>query len=596
MGTFSRLTIAFSGLLLASILSVAPSAKHQEPRQQPPPVPAVPPAAEAGIPITDKTVEAACALCHRPDDGGVMSRISFRRNTPEGWEGTIRRMVALNGLKIEPAAAREVVRYLSNHLGLAPEEVKPASFETERRMIDFKYTASRDAEQVCTACHSMGRVMLQRRSKDDWQMLVDMHRGWYPLTDFQAFRRMGPPQREPGPDGRPPDNRHPVDKALEHLTATYPLHTPEWAAWSATMRPPKLEGTWTLSGHELGKGPVYGTVRITSGNAPDEATTEITFTYARTGEKVSRKGRGIVYTGHQWRGRSTALTPGRSTEAGNDETSLREVMSVDRDWQSMSGRWFAGGYDERGLDVTLKRASGQPVVLGASRTALRSGASAQEVRLFGASLPANLTPKDIDFGPGITVATVSAAASDAVTVTLNVAEGAAIGPRDVVIGGTVRPAAIAVYDKVDYIKVAPDWAMARTGGASFPKGFAFFEAAAFHNGRDGRANTKDDINLGLVDAKWSLEEYAAVLNDEDLKYVGAIDATSGVFTPNLEGPNPQRAGNANNVGDVWVVATYTPDAGKGGPSGPPKRLRARAHLLVTVPLYMRWGTEAQTLQ
>lgn len=576
MGIFNRLTIPFSGVLIASILSVAPRA------QQPPPVP------EAGIPITDKTVQAACEMCHRPDDRGVMSRISFRRNTPEGWEGTIRRMVALNGLKIEPAAAREVVRYLSNHLGLAPEEVKPAWFETERRMIDFKYTASRDAEQVCTACHSIGRVMLQRRSKDDWHMLADMHRGWYPLTDFQAFRRMGPPQREPGPDGRPPDNRHPVEKALEHLTATYPLHTPEWAAWSATMRPPKLEGTWTLSGHEPGKGPVYGTVRVTVGSAADEVITEIAFTYARTGQTVSRKGRGIVYTGHQWRG--------RSTEAGNDETSLREVMSVERDWQSMSGRWFAGGYDERGIDVTLRRSSGQPVVLGASRTALRSGAS-QEVRLFGASLPANLTASDIDFGPGITVASVSANTPDAVTVTLNVANGAAIGPRDIVIGGAVRPAAVAVYDKVDYIKVAPDWAMARTGGVSFPKGFAYFEAAAFHGGRDGRPNTKDDISLGLVDAKWSLEEYAAVLNDEDLKYVGTIDAASGVFTPNVEGPNPQRAGNANNIGDVWVVATYTADdSGKGGPSGPPRRLRARAHLLVTVPLYMRWGTEAQTLQ
>ena len=75
-----------------------------------------------------------------------MSRISFRRNTPEGWEGTIRRMVALNGVKITPATARDVVRYLSNHLGLEPEEVKPATFETERRMIDFKYEPSRDAE------------------------------------------------------------------------------------------------------------------------------------------------------------------------------------------------------------------------------------------------------------------------------------------------------------------------------------------------------------------------------------------------------------------------------------------------------------------
>jgi quinohemoprotein amine dehydrogenase len=124
---------------------------------------------------------------------------------------------------------------------------------------------------------------------------------------------------------------------------------------------------------------------------------------------------------------------------------------------------------------------------------------------------------------------------------------------------------------------------------NYPKGLAHFEAIAFHNGRDGRANTGDDVAVGLVDAKWSLEEYSAVLNDEDLKFVGSIDAATGVFTPSAEGPNPQRVGNRNNIGDVWVVASYTPEGEK-------RPLRARAHLLVTVPLYMRWGTEAQTLQ
>jgi quinohemoprotein amine dehydrogenase len=585
MGTFTRLGIVFSGVLLGSFLSAAPRA--QQPPKTEQPSEAAP--AEAGIPVTDKTVQAACSPCHRPDDRGVMSRISFRRNTPEGWEATIRRMVALNGVKIEPAAARDMVRYLANHLGLAPEEVKPAAFEVERRMIDFKYEASRDAEQACTPCHSIGRVMLQRRSKQDWQMLVDMHRGWYPLSDFQAFRRMGPPQREPGPDGRPPDNRHPVEKALEHLTAAYPLHTPEWAAWSATMRAPKLEGMWTLTGHETGKGPVFGSVRIAQGGAPDEVTTEVTLTYARNGQQVSRTGRALIYTGHQWRGRSSESTAGRSSNGGNDATSMREVLSVERDWQTISGRWFSGGYDERGIDVTLRRSTGQPTVLGVNRPAVRAGSASAQVRVFAAGLPSNLTAKDLDFGPGVTVAGVTAAAPGAIDVTLNVARDAVVGPRDLAVAGAVRPAAIVVYDKVDYVKVAPEWAMARVGGVNFPKGLAYFEALAFHNGRDGKSNTKDDVSLGLVDAQWSLEEYSAVLNDDDLQYVGAIDPASGLFTPNVEGPNPQRSGNRNNIGDVWVVASYTPEGSK-------RPLRARAHLLVTVPLYVRWGTESQVLR
>jgi len=63
--------------------------------------------------------------------------------------------------------------------------------------------------------------------------------------------------------------------------------------------------------------------------------------------------------------------------------------------------------------------------------------------------------------------------------------------------------------------------------------------------------------------------------------VGEIDGARGLFTPASDGPNPKRSGNRNNVGDVWVVATHTP-----APGAAP--MRARAHLVVTVPLYMRW--------
>ncbi len=77
-----------------------------------------------GIPIDNETVVAACAACHITDDPQILSRISFRRTTPEGWQQTIRRMVSLNDMLLDPDEAREVVRYLSNNLGLAPEEAR----------------------------------------------------------------------------------------------------------------------------------------------------------------------------------------------------------------------------------------------------------------------------------------------------------------------------------------------------------------------------------------------------------------------------------------------------------------------------------------
>src|SRR5262249_686497 len=158
-----------------------------------------------------------------------------------------------------------IVRYLADHHGLAPEEAKPADFEVERRLIDFKYTADKDTESTCTNCHSMGRVIAQRRTKEEWELLIAMHRGYYPLSDFQAFRRLGPPPRDqpPATDGRPPDNRHPMEKAVAHLTTAFPLTTPEWSAWSATMRAPRLQGKWALAGKRLGKGPIFGQVVIT---------------------------------------------------------------------------------------------------------------------------------------------------------------------------------------------------------------------------------------------------------------------------------------------------------------------------------------------
>src|SRR6188508_2459724 len=274
----NRALVAATFVLTCAVLVAA-----QAP--QPTAAPAAKP--EDGIPITDATTQKACGTCHPPDEKGQMSRISFQRNTPEGWQMQIQRMAALNNLNIDPDTARQVVKYLSNNLGLAPEEAKPAAWEAEKRLIDFKYTANADAESTCNKCHSLGRVISQRRTKGEWDLLIAMHRGWYPLVDNQAFRRSGPPPRDAAAptDGRLPDNRHPFEKAVDHLSKTFPLKTPEWTAWSANMRPARLDGTWALTGWEQGKGPIYGRMTVTvDPSTPDEFTTSATYRVARTGE------------------------------------------------------------------------------------------------------------------------------------------------------------------------------------------------------------------------------------------------------------------------------------------------------------------------
>jgi quinohemoprotein amine dehydrogenase len=236
------------------------------------------------------------------------------------------------------------------------------------------------------------------------------------------------------------------------------------------------------------------------------------------------------------------------------------------------------------LDITLQRVGSDPLIVGAYPYALRTGQNRVQVTLYGANLPATAQGSDIDFGPGVSVTRVVRATPDAVTVELNVNAQAPRGARDVFLAGASGPQSVVVYEEVDRIEVAPAAGIARVGGAAFPKQFQQFEAIGYDDGPNDDDDA-DDLRLGVMPAAWTLEEYAVTYDDDDLRFVGAIDA-DGLFTPALDGPNPERSRNRNNVGDVWVVATHTrPDGTK---------LRARGHLLVTVPLYMRWDPWGQS--
>jgi quinohemoprotein amine dehydrogenase len=343
------------------------------------------------------------------------------------------------------------------------------------------------------------------------------------------------------------------------------------------MRSPRIAGRWALAGYEIGKGPVYGQVVISDRpDTVDGFLTEGRFVYARTGQTVARKSRAVVYTGYQWRGRS-ADTP-------DDPGTWREVLFIERNGQQISGRWFTGAYDETGIDVTLRRVSNDPVVSGTDVSALKTAATAQRVNIYGANFPESVAATAIDFGQGIKVARVVSATADRLTIDVDVAADARIGPRDLSIGGATHASALVVYSKIDGIKVIPQAGMARLGGVAFPSRPEQFEARAFSSGPDRQAGNGDDFDLGPIEPRWSLEEYTATFKDDDVQFVGEL-GQNGLFTPNVDGPNPKRSGNRNNVGDVWVVASFAP----AGADASAKPLRARAHLLVTVPLYMNWA-------
>lgn len=527
----------------------------------------------AQIPVTDPLVVAKCSGCHSKDDKGNLSRISWLRSAPEGWQQAIKRMVRLHGLTLAPDDARKIVQYLSDNHGLAPEEAKPGIYYFEKRHLDQEKFPE-VVREACVSCHPYGQAMNWRRAPAEWDLLVNMHIGFFPVVEWNSFR--GQPRMASMPPPPPgTDLRTPVEKAIEQMKKDFPLESKEWADWTASRRQAKLAGRWLLSASQPGKGQFTGEVSIEPGATPNEWVTRSTMTSLTSGETVTREGKSVLYSGSSWRGRS-----------GARDSVLREVMMVSRDQGTLEGRWFWGAYDEFGFDVKLVRAEDRPTILVSSVSALRKG-STSSFKILGDQFPAGLTTQDIDLGAGVAIKRIVSQTRSAIELEVEVADKAALGPRDIAVKRSVAAGALAVYDTVDYIKVSTDTAMARLGGGSgkFAKGFAQFEAVGYNRGLDGKPNTADDIKLGPIKADWSLEEFFAILGDDDIEFVGKMDP-SGLFTPNVEGPNPKRQFSRNNYGDVWAVATYR--GGDAAKQKDGKPLTAKCYLIVTVPQYMRW--------
>jgi len=494
-----------------------------------------------------------CSACHRPGPEGKLSRIESSRKTPEGWEMTVSRMQLANRVSLTPEEKRAIVKYLSDEYGLAPAEIRGFTYLLERRSIakgDEKIPDA-DVGAVCARCHTFARIALQRRTREEWGLQAHFHLGSWPTTEYQA-------------GGRNLDWFGLASgKVADILAKLYPFQTDEWLRWKA-MRKPDLAGSWAMVGYRPGKGRYVGRMEI-KGVGEDTYQTSWAVEY-EDGAKVSGSGSGLVYTGYAWRGRS-------KTHEGRQ---LVEVLHASEDGTTLSGRRFVKDHEEIGSDERLERINGTPRILSVLPGAVRQGSTVQ-LRIFGTDLPP-VRPADIALGPGVSVGRIVSADKSAIVVEVEVEGKAPIGVRDVKVSFLGGERLLTVYDKMDYIKVFPERALARAGGDTVPKELAQFEAIAFSNGPDGKKGTEDDIRIGPVKARWGVEDFRREWFEDDVYYAGSIDQ-NGLFTPAGEGPNPERKWQTNNYGDLWVTATYSPD----GVSPP---LKARAFLIVTAP---RWN-------
>ena len=576
----------------------------------PPPVPA-----EEGLPVKNQLVIEKCGGCHKADAAGNLTRISWVRTTPEGWEEVIKRMVRLNGLRLTSPEAREILHYLANEHGLAPEEAKPVEWFAEQRVVDE--TVPEQTKEVCNACHAFGKPASWRRSKDEWQLLYNMHVGYFPSAELTTFLR---PPPEPGAPPPPPgaDMRQPFEKAISYMQEKYPLHTPEWAAFQTTVQSPHVTGKWLATAYKPGEGAYYGEMNVEKTSDPDVYATRTRLVSAKSGAVMTRTGKTTVYQGYAWRGRSqdtkaVKASTGRdlappderatSADLGANRESVvlrsssqdpqaaatvRETMMLSRDASEAQGRWMWGDYQEFGFEVRMYKPRAGVTILGVDDPMLRAGEK-RALQIFGDGFQRSVKPADLDLGQGVTINRITEVTPSHLKAEVTVAKDAIPGKRDIALSGVVLPSAVALYDHIDFIKVIPDTALSRLGGVTHPKGFVQFEAIAYLNGPDGKANTADDLAIGPVHAKWTMKEFYAVYGDDDTNYVGTLNSETGLFTPAHEGPNPERRFSKNNYGDVWVEAELDRDLPPPKVAGDKaKPLTARSYLIVTVPQYLRF--------
>jgi quinohemoprotein amine dehydrogenase len=516
----------------------------------------VPPVFAAEVASAKDTLNIQCMGCHVPDQDGALSRISQQRKTAEGWEMTINRMRLIHGLKlsgqdipIAHASLHELVKYLADTQGLAPEESQPYRYLIEQ---DLNQVEDFDPELavMCGRCHSSARFALQRRTEAEWEYLVHFHLGQYPSIEYSLF-------------GRDRDWLHlALTQSVPELAKRYPLESASWSRWQAAEKP-RFAGRWALSGHMAGKGYMHAVMTVEE-NKKDNYSLSLEGRYAN-GEPISGSGKAVVYTGYDWRAR---------LKLGG--VSMRQVLAANAEGTQLTGRMFQKNQELIGMHITALRDEGGSRLDAVLPGHILRGAS-QALLITGTGLAG-----DVQLPQGVAVEEIISRDNGHVLVRVSAAKDMAVGAGDVSVGAATSRGALEVHRQLDAINVEPAFGIARVGdndGAT-PKVEAVFRAMAVDFGPDRVAGTEDDISLGyLDDARWSVAPWdAAAEQDDDVKFAGKIDATTGIFYPADAGPNPLRKRLTNNAGNLKVIASH----GEGE-----QAITGEGHLIVTV---QRWNS------
>ncbi len=498
-----------------------------------------------------EVINTKCIACHTGNTDDGLSRISNQRKTPEGWYMTIKRMQREHGLVVTRDEEANVIKYLSDNQGLTPDEIKPYSYVLNKTPNVQEEPKDELLTEMCVRCHSEARIGLQRRTAEEWDSLVNYHVAQFPSFEVQALARdkdwFGVAQNE----------------VVPYLAENFGKDQAKWDKYKKSVKDYKLPTKWITYGHTPSVGD-FSAILTLIPSSDESYAMLMDYKYAN---------------GQEYKARGIAVAYGKTEIRASFELNgvvYRQILHLDPKTNSFEGRMFESLHTEQGSILTGKALnSKESSIVGIYPKAIKSGTK-ETLTILGTNLSG-----EIKLPNSLKVLKTVKHTNNEIVLEVQANKNVKTSSNSIQIGAKTFKNSLAVYDKVDFIKIIPDYAISRIGAekdAKILKEYATFEAIAYANGKDGEKGTADDINLGVVPATWSIEAFdEQAIEDKDLDYAGQIDEKTGKFIPSVLGPNPKRKLMANNVGNLSVVGTY-----KDGDV----ELSEKSHLIVTVPKYV----------
>ncbi|MDT8320505.1 MAG: hypothetical protein RQ826_08245 [Xanthomonadales bacterium] len=487
-----------------------------------------------------------CTGCHSAEDGKI-AHIEEIRTTPEEWTVIVDRMHRLYGMRIEAGEMATLLKELCATQMLSPEEASQVAYiNLFNNPQTIETPNGADEEQLfaaCVRCHSAAKIYSFRRTPSSWAKLRDFHLYIDPAIMFQ-MREM--------------HWRREADTALQGLAQKFP-YTRAWTAPEATP-----DGEWFVLGVEPGKGSYRGNASLKP-EGDGEYALEGALAFS-DGTSETFSGEATLYGGYALR---TRTRQNGSTTMGAfnfvDGTISGEHHYPAPHFRTSSSTWFP----VTGVSRALRMTPGY--LLTDEET---------KILIEGMELP-EVTARDV------TVSTADVEVLQAVTTSPETIElllayrGSGHGSASVSVKGldSLSPELILkLAPRIDYLSISPAMGRARVnGGVNYPAEGVQFQAFAHSRGADAD-DPRDDYTLGPVAAEFSLAEEETRPGDDDLVYVGPIEA-DGTYLPTADyNPIPAREYGGEGTGMVKVIANYTRGANSH---------TAEGLLVLTVPDYIQ---------